>query len=41
MLGRAVKIALVLFALAIGGLALTAWLLGDPARIEFDYEGFD
>lgn len=38
---RALKIALLLFALALAGIAATAWLSGDPNTLPFQYEGFD
>ena len=38
---RAVKIGLLLAALLIGGITVSAWFLGDQANLPFDYEGFD
>jgi uncharacterized membrane-anchored protein len=35
------RIVLVLLALAATGLAVTAWLAGDPSELEIEYEGFD
>jgi hypothetical protein len=38
---RAVKIALLMFGLALAGIATTAWLVGDHSELPFRYEGFD
>jgi len=36
-----VRLALLVFAVAVAGLAAFAWLAGDPSQLELDYEGFD
>ena len=40
-LTRVLKIALVVFALVGAGLAVTAFVAGDPEKLPFEYEGFD
>jgi hypothetical protein len=40
-LARALKIALLLFVLALGGVAATAWLAVDRTNVPFLYECFD
>jgi len=41
LLGKALKIAVLVFALALGGISLGAWLAAEPDDLPFDYEGFD
>ncbi len=41
LLGPAIKIAGLAFALVLGAIAVTAWLSGEPEELPFDYEGFD
>lgn len=38
---RVLRIVLLLFALAVAGLAAAAWLAGDRSDLEMEYEGFD
>ena len=38
---RVLRLALVLFGLAVAGLAAAAWLAGDRSQLELEYEGFD
>jgi hypothetical protein len=38
---RAVKIALLVFGIVVGGVAVTALLAGDQNLLPFDYGGFD
>ena len=38
---RSLKIAGPLFAIAVGGIALTAWISGGQEDLPFEYEGFD
>jgi hypothetical protein len=38
---RVLRIVLLLFALAVAGLAVAAWLAGDRSDLEMEYEGFD
>ena len=40
-LGRMLRIALLVFALALGGIGVAAWVSGDPETLPFEYEGFD
>lgn len=40
-LGRAAKVVVLLFALAVGGIAVAAWFAGDPETLPLEYEGFD
>jgi len=40
-LALSLKIALVLFVLAVGAVAVAAWFSGDPASLPLEYEGFD
>ncbi len=40
-LARAAKIAVVLLAILLGGLTVTAWYLGDQSNLPVDYDGFD
>jgi len=37
----ALRIAAVVFAIALAAVAATAWIAADPAEIELGYEGFD
>ncbi len=41
MVARALKIALVAFALAVGVAAAVAYFGGEPEELPFEYEGFD
>ena len=41
LLGRSLRIAFLMLALAIAGLMIAAWLGGSPADLPFDYGGFD
>jgi len=38
---RPLKISLLLFGLAVSGVTLAVWLLGDHDQLPFEYEGFD
>ena len=38
---RVLKIALLVFALALVGVGVAAWVSGDPETLPFEYEGFD
>ena len=38
---RALRIAALVFAIALAALAATVWIAGNPAEIELGYEGFD
>ena len=38
---RSLKISLLLFGLAVSGVTLAVWLLGDHKELPFEYEGFD
>ena len=38
---RVLKIVLLLFALALGGIVVAAWYAGDRSDLEMEYEGFD
>ena len=38
---RVLKIVLLLFALAVGGIVAAAWYAGDRSDLEMEYEGFD
>ena len=38
---RVLRIVLLVFALAVAGLAAAAWLAGDRSNLEMEYEGFD
>ena len=40
-LGRMLRIVLILFALAVGGIVVAAWYAGDRSDLEMEYEGFD
>lgn len=41
LLGPAIKIGGLVFALVLGAIAVTAWFSGEPEELPFDYEGFD
>ena len=38
---RVIKIGLLIFLVAVIGLLVLAWIVGDQADLPFDYEGFD
>jgi hypothetical protein len=38
---RVLRLVLLLFGLAVAGLAAAAWLAGDRSDLEMEYEGFD
>ena len=38
---RALKVGLVAFVMVVIGLAVSAWLAGEPEKLPFQYEGFD
>ena len=38
---RALKVAAILFVLAVGGIAITAYFTGGQQDLPFEYEGFD
>jgi len=39
--GRVVRIGLLIFCVAVIGILVSAWLIGDQGNLPFDYEGFD
>jgi len=38
---RALKVGLVAFVVVVIGLAVSAWLAGEPEKLPFQYEGFN
>ena len=38
---RVLKIVVLLFVLAVGGIVVAAWYAGDRSDLEMEYEGFD
>ena len=38
---RVLAIVLVIFGLAVGGIAVAAWFAGDRSDLQMEYEGFD
>ena len=38
---RVLRIVLLFFALAVGGIVVAAWYAGDRSDLEMEYEGFD
>ena len=38
---RVLRIVLLFFALAVGGIVVAAWYAGDSSDLEMEYEGFD
>jgi hypothetical protein len=38
---RAAKMALIVFAILLSGIALASWLGGDSSTLPVDYDGFD
>lgn len=40
-LRRVLRIVLLFFALAVGGIVIAAWYAGDRSDLQMEYEGFD